>query len=352
MTAMSTADSAMQKTRVGYEGNCPVCILDMKKWVKGSPEHQATYDNTVYYFPNAETKQKFLQNPTAYVPALGGDCAVCLAKMGKRVPGINKYASLHENRVYLFPEAKQKKMFDASPAEYANVDLAAEGNCVVCSAKMNKQVPGNPEFTVIHKGMRYQFPEDKQRQMFIQSPNQFISANSNMTGAAAAPALGMGGYCPVCVVMMNKWVKGSPDHATVFDGKKYMFPDAGAMEKFVASPEKFVPALNGDCTLCYAKMGKRVAGSIEFASMHNGRVFLFPSKKEKEMFDASPTEFANVDLAANGNCVVCSVKMNKQVPGKPEFTAIHNGLRYQFPGEEQRQMFIQSPGEFVTPTTK
>ena len=173
----SSSKQAMSKkveTKLGYAGYCPVCILDMKKWVKGSAEHQVTYDSTVYHFPSAETKEKFMANPVKYVPALGGDCTVCLAKVGKRVAGDVRFASLHENRVYLFPEEKQKKMFDESPAEYANVDLAANGNCIVCTVKMNKEVPGSTEFTAIYKGMRYLFPADEQRQMFIKSPTDFV----------------------------------------------------------------------------------------------------------------------------------------------------------------------------------
>ncbi len=331
-----------QVLKVGYEGYCSVCLVEMKKWVKGKPQHQVTYDNTVYYFPEDAAKQKFLQNPAAYVPALGGDCTVCLAKMGKRVPGSIKFASLHKNRVFLFPEEKQKAMFDAAPDQYANVDLAANGNCVVCSVKMNKQVAGSTEFTAIHNGMRYLFPEDKTRQMFLQSPAEFAKAQ-----VTASSPVALGGYCSVCLVKMQKWVKGTDEHEVEYDGQRYQFPDNGAKEKFAAAPENFVPALGGDCIVCFAKMGKRVPGTIEFTSLNGGRLFLFPSQKEKAMFDANPAEFANADLAENGNCIVCSAKMGKQVPGNAAFTAIHKGLRYQFPSDKERQMFIQSPEEFV-----
>ena len=72
----------MEGPRVGLRGYCPVCILDANKWVKGSPEHQATYDGVTYSFPDEAIKQKFLADPAKYVPALGGDCIVCYAKLG------------------------------------------------------------------------------------------------------------------------------------------------------------------------------------------------------------------------------------------------------------------------------
>lgn len=331
---------SQQSVKLGYEGHCPVCIVVMKKWVKGKPEHQTTFDGLTYYFPDAAAKQKFDQTPEAYVPALRGDCTVCFHKMGKRVPGSIRFASLYQNRVFLFPEEKQKQMFDATPGEFVNVDLAANGNCIVCQSKMNKAVPGKPEFTAIHNGMRYQFPSVAERRMFAASPQQFIPATQQVK-------LGYEGNCPVCLVMMKKWVKGKPEHNVTYDGIKYLFPDEAAKQKFIANPIAFVPALGGDCTVCFAKMGKRVPGKIQFASLHQNRVYLFPEKKQKEMFDASPAEYQNIDLAANGNCIVCSIKMGKQVPGKPEFTAIHNGMRYQFPSDAELQMFAASPSQFV-----
>ena len=79
----------MEGPRVGLEGYCPVCILDANKWAKGSPEHQATYDGVTYYFPEEAIKgEKFLASPAKYVPALGGDCIVCYAKLGECVPGM------------------------------------------------------------------------------------------------------------------------------------------------------------------------------------------------------------------------------------------------------------------------
>ncbi len=93
----------MEQPRIGLEGYCPVCILDANKWAKGSPEHQATYDGVTYYFPEEAIKEKFLANPAKYVPALGGDCIVCYAKLGKRVPGSINHTARYDNRLFLFP---------------------------------------------------------------------------------------------------------------------------------------------------------------------------------------------------------------------------------------------------------
>ncbi len=108
-----------------------------------------------------------------------------------------------------------------------------------------------------------------------------------------------------------------------------------------------MPALGGDCVVCYVKAGKRVPGSIHHAAFHRSRLYLFPSEREKQAFLDKPGEFENADLALKGECAVCLAKMKKHVPGKPEFTAIHHGLRYQFPSDRERQMFLKKPARFV-----
>ena len=86
-TLRAAEGDRMEASRIGLGGYCPVCILDANKWAKGSPDHQATYDGVTYYFPEEAIKEKFQANPAKYVPALGGDCIVCYAKLVKRVPG-------------------------------------------------------------------------------------------------------------------------------------------------------------------------------------------------------------------------------------------------------------------------
>jgi YHS domain-containing protein len=161
------------------------------------------------------------------------------------------------------------------------------------------------------------------------------------------PPLALEGHCPVCLVKANKWVQGKAEHAATYDGRTYRFPSENEKKAFLEDPAKFAPALNGDCIVCLAKGGVRQAGSIQHTATHAGRVYLFPGPKEKEMFIANPIEFAKADLAAGGNCVVCKILAGKDVPGKPEFTALHNGLRYQFPSDKERQMFLENPAKFL-----
>ena len=191
--------------------------------------------------------------------------------------------------------------------------------------------------------------------MFVKSIVALTFATTLAIGAATCQEsqakVGLDGYCPVCIVKAKKWMKGNKEFASKFDGKIYYFPGPKEKELFDAAPEKFVPALGGDCVVCKAKAGKRVAGSVKFASRFKDRVFLFPSDKEREMFQKDPAAFADVDIAIKGNCIVCKKMAGKAVKGREKFTAVYKGMRYLFPSDRERQAFIKSPMDFVTTDT-
>jgi YHS domain-containing protein len=115
---------------------------------------------------------------------------------------------------------------------------------------------------------------------------------------------------------------------------------------FLADPAKYVPVLRGDCVVCYARSGKRMPGNINHAAFHQDRLYLFAGEKQKQMFAADPEAFADADLALQGNCPVCLIEMNRQVPGKPELPAFHDGLRYLFRSAKQREMFLANPEKY------
>jgi YHS domain-containing protein len=163
--------------------------------------------------------------------------------------------------------------------------------------------------------------------------------------------LALDGYCPVSLKTMNKWVKGDPTIQSVFDGHTYHFANEQGKKMFVADPAKYVPVLGGDCVISLVKMHKRVPGNIRHATIHDGRLFLFANEQAKKMFTADPKTYADADLAYGGKCVVCRVGMKQDVPGKAEFTIVHKGLRYLFASAEQRDEFRASPKKYEVSAT-
>lgn len=162
-----------QPAPLALEGYCPVSLKMMHKWVKGDPAIQSVFDGHTYYFANKQGKQLFGADPVKYAPVLGGDCVISLVKMHQRVPGSVRHATIHDGRLFLFANEQAKKMFTADPKAYADADLAYGGKCIVCQVDMKQDVPGKPEFTVIHKGFRYLFASAKQREAFLANPKKY-----------------------------------------------------------------------------------------------------------------------------------------------------------------------------------
>lgn len=267
-------------------------------------------------------------------PALGGYCPVCLVKMNNLVKGDPSFSSTYDGRTYLFPGAEQKRMFDADPTAFV---AALGGECTVRRVEKGERVPGKAEFHTVHDGRPFLFPGEKQQKMFERDPNKYVDAD-----------LALGGACAVCLVKSNKLVPGKPEYASVYDGRRYLFPGPEQQRMFNADPAAFTPAMGGKCTVCKVEMRKDVDGQPEYHLVQHGRLYLFPSQKQIDMFKANPAKYADADVALNGYCPVCKVEMGKDVKGKADFAADYKGKRYLFPGRKQLDMFLGNPTKYVT----
>ncbi len=164
--------------------------------------------------------------------------------------------------------------------------------------------------------------------------------------APPAQALALSGYSPVSLHSSGAWSKGDPSLIATFDGKTYAFVNDAERQAFAADPARYVPVLGGDCVVAYAQHGQRVPGSVQHASVQGERLYIFSTPDARAMFAASPASFVNADLAYGGNCVVCAVGMGQAMPGRPEITTVHKGLRYQFPSPDQQREFLANPAKY------
>ena len=163
--------------------------------------------------------------------------------------------------------------------------------------------------------------------------------------AMGSPALD--GYCAVCLVEKQAWNKGNTNFASNYDGHQYLFPGAKQKAMFDANPNKYAPVLGGDDIVAFAKTGSRTPGKVSEAISHNGRYYFFASAENKQAFKRSPKEYMNADLALDGDCVVCRVDKNHKMAGKPTFTTLHDGLRYQFPNAAIQKAFTANPTKYA-----
>jgi len=164
---------------VAVDGHCTVCMVEMSRVTKGKPEHASVYDGQRYHFVGPEQKAAFEKNPAAYAPAMGGHCTVCKVEKSRDVPGSATHFVVHNDRLYLFPSAKELGMFMADTNKYADADLALDGNCAVCMIKSGKVVRGRPAYALDHHGLRHLFPGRDQMAEFRSNPGLYVKASGD-----------------------------------------------------------------------------------------------------------------------------------------------------------------------------
>ena len=85
--------------------------------LQGSKEYSAEWDNTMWYFVNAENRDLFLENPEKYVPQFGGFCPVALAAGKAKIGRTNQFTRI-DNKLYLNYNKHNRDNFASAPEDY------------------------------------------------------------------------------------------------------------------------------------------------------------------------------------------------------------------------------------------
>jgi YHS domain-containing protein len=154
------------------------------------------------------------------------------------------------------------------------------------------------------------------------------------------------GFCVVRLRDHREWTAGDLAAGGLFDGREYRFASMRERDIFAATPERYAPALSGDCVATFAETGERVAGRLEFGLVHNGRLYFFATAERRAEFQADPARLIDADLVDGGRCPVSRVDRQRRVAGIPATVALHNGLRYQFASARDRETFLTAPDRY------
>lgn len=148
------------------------------------------------------------------------------------------------------------------------------------------------------------------------------------------------GFCIVTLREHQEWLLGSEANQVVFDGQLYWFASQRERAMFAASPQRYVPALGGNCVVTFAESGVRKRGNPSSGILHNQRLYFFKGIREQQEFQANPDRYSTTDLANDGLCLVSQTDDQQRLPGVPETTVIVDGLTYRFAGVHQQQNFL------------
>lgn len=96
----STNSNNVDAKGVGIHGYDPVAYFNAGKPTEGSDQFETAYEGVHYRFSSAANREAFLKEPTKYVPAYGGFCAMG-ASLGKKFDGDPKLWKIVNGKLYL-----------------------------------------------------------------------------------------------------------------------------------------------------------------------------------------------------------------------------------------------------------
>jgi len=106
--------------------------------------------------------------------------------------------------------------------------------------------------------------------------------------------VGVGGFSPVALTKSRSWKKGSSEFVASHEGVDYFLQNEAELNKFNASPERFIPKLHGCDLVELFQENRATAGAIEYGSFYKGRLFFFASLANRNRFENNPTWYMGV----------------------------------------------------------
>tara|TARA_R110002051_G_scaffold161361_2_gene232966 strand:+ start:1554 stop:1991 length:438 start_codon:yes stop_codon:yes gene_type:complete len=93
-----------QTNGIGIEGFDAVSYFQGQP-LKGNEQIKTEYKGVIYFFDSKQNKNKFIENPIAYLPAYGGWCAYAMGDNGEKVSINPETYKIIDGKLYLFYNA-------------------------------------------------------------------------------------------------------------------------------------------------------------------------------------------------------------------------------------------------------
>lgn len=111
-----------------------------------------------------------------------------------------------------------------------------------------------------------------------------------------AQSFGLDGYCPIHLMESGEWSKGNPQFGAIHRGRTYLFLSKQCQEKFLANPDRYSPAFDGNDPVLLIDQNQTVPGRREIGCYlgvePNRRIVLFANEANYETFTKNPQRYA------------------------------------------------------------
>lgn len=109
-------------TKFALNGNCPVSLLTISKWVPGDERFGCTHRGKTYLFASREHMDTFLESPDQYSPVLAGFDPVAFSEKGELNDGKESLGVFMskggQQKIVLFESVENRNKFQQDPKRY------------------------------------------------------------------------------------------------------------------------------------------------------------------------------------------------------------------------------------------
>lgn len=116
-------------------------------------------------------------------------------------------------------------------------------------------------------------------------------AVSALTPAAAGQAA-FDGFCLTSLLDDNKLRKGDAQWTAEYKGQTVCFSSENHKRRFLANPERYWPAANGQCLVSSRETGMAATGDPRVGVIWRGRLWFFADRETQQRFIQMPHQYA------------------------------------------------------------
>ena len=114
-----------------------------------------------------------------------------------------------------------------------------------------------------------------------------------------SPPLAVDGYC--CVTLIDAhlhksgkapWQLGNPQWGAIHNGRTYLFVGPDEQKKFLANPNAYAPAMDGNDPVAALDQSQTIAGNRRYGLTYQNRIYLFSSEDNLQRFVRNQSRYA------------------------------------------------------------
>jgi len=92
--------------------------MEERKWKRGDAQYRERRGEQIFLFVGSAEKERFLENPSRYMPAFNGNDIVVAKKDGQMKRGKRAHGLTFGNRIFLFSSEESLQTFWKNPKEF------------------------------------------------------------------------------------------------------------------------------------------------------------------------------------------------------------------------------------------